>query len=120
MARPAEDRGGDRKEKEEASEFPRLLMEKNREAEREGSCPKSHSLAVGQREPNMPETGSPGLEDYLERVAFSSVKMRILGAEDLSQQESVSAEALGPEHRSPASTEEPGVEAHSHNCSAWA
>lgn len=40
VARPAEDRGGDRREKEEASEFPRLLMEENREAEREGSCPK--------------------------------------------------------------------------------
>lgn len=75
VARPAEDRGGVRREKEEASEFPRLFMEENREAEREGSCSKSHSLAVGQREPNMPETGSPGLEDYLEQV-------RIPGAED--------------------------------------
>lgn len=106
VARPAEDRGGVRRGKKEASEFPRLFMEENREAERAGSCSKSHSLAVGQREPNMPKTDSPGLEDYLEQV-------RIPGAEDPSQWESVSAGALGPELRPPASTEKPGVEAHS-------
>lgn len=70
VARPAEDRGGDRREKEEALELPRLLEKENQEPEWEWSCPRSHSLAVGPREPTMLGTGSPRLEDFLGQVAF--------------------------------------------------
>lgn len=68
VARPAEDRGGDRREKEEDLELPGLLEEENKGTEWEWSCLRSHSLASEERESSMSGTGSPGLENCLEQA----------------------------------------------------
>lgn len=52
-----------------------MLGEGNWEPEREGLCPRSHSLPVGQRGAKIPGKGSHRLKGDLEQIIFSSVKM---------------------------------------------